>query len=171
MLVEEVSERHYDNLKRAIRSVPVHNVLIIPGDFNAQVGKEDIQYSYHEKTNRNGKILLDLAMEKHLEITNTRFRKRSGKQWTFLRPGNAKSQIDFILVSKKWRNNVKNVETYNSFSNIGSDHRIVTAEIRLSLRKNLEKLKSKKYDWEIFKNNPTLQQAYSVEVINEFDLL
>ena len=101
MSVEQVSERHYDSLKRATESIPVHNVLIISRDFTAQVRKEDVQYSYHEKTNRNGKILLDLAMEKHLEITNTRFRKRSGKQWTFLRPGDAKNQIDFILVSKK----------------------------------------------------------------------
>ena len=135
MSVGEVSEGHYDNLKRAIESVPVHNVLIFTEDFNAQIGREDVQYSYHEKTNRNGKMLLALAMKKHLEITNTRFRKRSGKQWTFLGPEGSKSQIDFILVSKKWRNSVKNVEPYNSFSIIGPDHRIVTAEIRLGFKK------------------------------------
>ena len=73
-------------MKRTIESIPVHNVLMITRDFNAQVGREDVQYSYHEKTNRNGKMFLDLAMEKHLEITITRYRKRSGKQWTFLEP-------------------------------------------------------------------------------------
>ena len=47
-----------------------------------------------------------------------------------------KSQIDFILVNRKWRNSVKNVEPYSSFSSVGSDHRIVTAKVKLSLRSN-----------------------------------
>ena len=111
-------------------------------------------------------MLLDLAMEKHLEITNTRFCKRSGKQWTFLGPGGAKSQIDFILVNKKRRNSVKNVEPYSSFCSIGLDHRIATAEIRTILKKNKKKPKRNDYGWDMFKNNPPLQQAYSVEVRN-----
>ena len=46
----------------------------------------------------------------------------------------AKSQIDFIMIRRKWRNSLKNCETYSSFSRIGSDHRIITAKIKLSLR-------------------------------------
>ena len=76
MSVEEVSEEHYDNFKRALETVPVHNVLIITIDFKALEGRKDVHYSYHEKTNRNDKMLLDLAMEKHLEITNTKQENR-----------------------------------------------------------------------------------------------
>ena len=46
----------------------------------------------------------------------------------------AKSQIDFIMIRRKWRNSLKNCETYKSFRSIGSNHRIITAKIKLSLR-------------------------------------
>ena len=131
-----------------------------------------MRYSYHEKTkNRNGRILLDFTTEKNFEITSTGFHKKVGKQWTFVGPGGAKSQIDFILINKKWRNSVLNVEPYNSFSTVGSDHRIVTARIRLSLRKTKRKQMREEYDWEILKRVPTLQQAFSVEVENHFQCL
>ena len=44
-----------------------------------------------------------------------------------------KSQIDFIIINKKWKNSVKNCRAYNSFNSIASDHRIITADIQLSL--------------------------------------
>ena len=80
----------------------------------------------------NGKLLLDLAEENDLIITNTTFQKRSGKLWTYLSDMNgSKSQIDYILINRKWKNSVKNVEAYSTFSSIGSDHRIVTAELNV----------------------------------------
>ena len=48
---------------------------------------------------------------------------------------NTKSQIDYILISRKCKNSLHNCEAYNSFSSIGSDHRLLTAKIKLSLRK------------------------------------
>ena len=51
-------------------------------------------------------------------------------------PGGYMSQIDYIIIRKKWTNSLLNAEPYNSFSSIGSDHRIMSARIRLSLRAN-----------------------------------
>ena len=45
-----------------------------------------------------------------------------------------KYQIDFITIRRKWRNSLKNCEIYSSANSIGSDHRIITAKIKLSLR-------------------------------------
>ena len=45
----------------------------------------------------------------------------------------SKSQIDYILVNKKLKNSVKNVEAYSSFASAGSNHRIVIARLKLSL--------------------------------------
>ena len=36
---EDEVQQYYDNLCRAVESVPAHNVLIITGDFNARLGK------------------------------------------------------------------------------------------------------------------------------------
>ena len=48
----------------------------------------------------------------------------------------------------KWRNSITNVEAYSTFSSIGSDHRIVSSKVRLSLRANRKKLPRKlRYNW------------------------
>ena len=58
---------------------------------------------------------------------------------------NNKFQIDYILISRKWKNSMHNCEAYNSFSSIGSDHRLLTAKIKLSLRKAKTPARKKKY--------------------------
>ena len=107
---DEIIEGHYDQLRSAIDSIPAHNVLIVVGDFNARIGPEDAKFTYHSETNRNGKYLLELAMEKNFIITNTQFQKRKGKLWTYTSPGGNQYQLDYILVRRKWRNSVKNAE-------------------------------------------------------------
>eukprot|EP00057_Strongylocentrotus_purpuratus_P013705 XP_011668179.1 PREDICTED: uncharacterized protein LOC105440107 [Strongylocentrotus purpuratus] len=67
---EDIIEGHYDNLRRAIDSIPAHNVLLVVGDFNARIGPEDAKYTYHETTNKNGKCLVDMAVEKNLVIAS-----------------------------------------------------------------------------------------------------
>ena len=79
----------------------------------------------------------------------------------------SKSQIDFILINKKWTNSMHNVEAYSSFSSSGSDHRLVTAKIRLSLRMSKSPAKKKSYDWTSLRNTE-LQQLYTVTVRNRF---
>ena len=106
-----------------------------------------------------------------LLATNTQFRKKKGKLWTFQdRALESQRQLDYILVRRKWRNSVQNAEAYNTFSTVGSDHRVVTANMRLSLRtsKNARKVM---YDWKQFTSSPELQQRYTVTVKNRYQVL
>ena len=48
---------------------------------------------------------------------------------------NTKVQIDYILINMKWKNSAMNCEAYSPFEGVSTDHLIVTAKIRLSLRK------------------------------------
>ena len=130
----EVTEEFYNKLKDTVKNVPAHNFLMILGDFNARLAKEDFRYSFHSESNRNGDLLSEFITENQLTVTNTMFQKSKGKYWTFQSPRNDKFQIDYILVRRKWRNSILNSEAFSSFSSVGSDHRIVTAKIRLSLR-------------------------------------
>lgn len=166
------AEEHYSKLTDAIKTVPAHNMLLVVGDCNAHVGADDAPFSFHEQTNRNGKLLLELAQETNLDITNTRFQKKKGKLWTFLSDmSGTKSQIDFILINQKWRNSVRNVEAYNIFSSLGSDHRVLTARVNLSLRISATPPKKVSYDWSSLKSHGDLQQLYTVEVKNRFNEL
>ena len=101
MVDEHIIEGHYDNLRRAINSIPAHNMLLVIGDFNTRVGPEDVRFPFHESTNRNGKYLVDFAIEKNLLVANTYFQKRIGKRWTYISLGGTKCQLDYILVHRK----------------------------------------------------------------------
>ena len=169
--VEDI-ERFYEELRAAVDSVPAHSFLAITGDFNARLGERDALHPYHKITNRNGEFLAEFAKEKELVVTNTLFQKKSGKKWTWMSPSGEKYLIDYILVCKKWKSSVVNTEVYNTFSSIGSDHRIVTMKVRLSLRAPKSKTPARtKYDWRAFSESSELQDRYTLIVRNRFEAL
>ena len=61
------------------------------------------------------------------------FQKANRKLWTWRHPAGHLAQIDYILFRKHWRNTYNDCQAYSSFVNIGSDHNIITAKVRLSL--------------------------------------
>ena len=80
---QEETERFYVDLTSYTRHIPKHNVLVIGGDFNAHLGKENgYIYSFHINTNRNGNMLKNFIHENNLLCLNTHFQKRSGQLWT-----------------------------------------------------------------------------------------
>ena len=164
----ELAGSHYEKLNSVINDIPKHNMIIELGDFNAHLGKEHVRHMYHEHSNSNGNLLHDHALECGLIITNTMYEKRRGKLWTFISDmSGAKSQIDFILVNKKWKNSVKNTEAYSSFSSMGSDHRLLTSRVKLSLRTTKSIPRKKTYDWNTLRNSE-LQNLYTVTVKNRY---
>ena len=127
----------YDELSSLVHSIPKHNMLVIGGDMNAQIGKNgNNKYSLHNMSNRNGQHLTDFMIKNRLTCLNTNYQKKEGKLWTYTYANNSKAQIDYVLINKKWKNSAMNCEAYFSFEGVSFDHRIVTAKIRLSLRKN-----------------------------------
>ena len=162
----------YDELSSLVRSIPKHNVLVIGGDMNAQIGKNgNHKYSLHNLSNRNGQHLTDLTIENRLTFLNTNFQKREGKWWTYAYAINTKAHIDYVFINKKWKNNAVNCEAYFSFMGVSSDHRIVTAKIRLSLRKNATRTTTTiHYDWALL-NNMDIRDKYVIALRNKFDAL
>ena len=162
----------YDELSSLVRSIPKHNMLVIGGDMNAQIGKNgNNKYSLHNTSNRNGQHLTDFMIENRLACLNTNYQKREGKLWTYTYANNTKAQIDYVLINKKWKNSALNWEAYSSFEGVSTDHRIVTAKIRLSLRKNAKRTATTKhYDWALL-NNKDIRDKYVLELKNRFETL
>ena len=160
----------YNELSSLVRSIRKHNLLVIVGDMNTQIGKNgNNKYSLHNTSNRNGQHLTDFMIENRLTCLNTNYQKREGKLWTYTHVNNSKEQIDYVLINKKWKNSAIIYEAYSSFEGVSSDHRIVTAKIRLSLRKNAKRTATTKhYDWAIF-NNRDIRDKYVVELRNRFE--
>ena len=144
----------YDELSSLVRSIPKHNVLVIRGGMNAQIEKNgNNRYSFYHTSNRNGQHLTEFIMENRLTCLNTNYQKREGKLRTNTYANKSKAQIDYVLINKKWKKSAMNCEAYSSFEGVSSDHRIVTAKIRLSLRRNTTQIATTKhYDWVLLNN-------------------
>ena len=109
------AEDFYGELTSLVRQVPKHNILIIRGDFNAKVGKEEgFPFAYHKTTNRNGYYLTNLLNENTLTCLNTRFQKSQSKTRTFTYPNEHKAQLDYIIINNKWKNSAHDCEATQS---------------------------------------------------------
>ena len=79
--------------------------------------------------------------------------------------------IDYILVNCKWKNSVKNTETYSSFESVGCDHRVVTMEVWLSLRATKPPTPNKCYDWKLLRHDEKLRSCFKMELRNRYKQL
>ena len=144
----------YNELSSFLTSIPKHDVLVIGGEINAQIGENvNHKFSLHNSSNRNGEHLTDFTLENKITYLNTKFQKRKGKLWTNSNANNTKTQIDYVFIKKKWNNCALNCETYSSFEGVSSDHWIITAKIRLSLRRNAARTTTTvHYEWSLLYN-------------------
>ena len=166
-------EEFYTTLRTTIEQVPLHNFLVIAGDLNAKLGPDEAKFSFNPKTNRNGEMLIDFLEEFNLYISNTSFMKPKGQMWTFEYPSGERAQLDYVIFRKKWRNSVKDSRAYSSFSSVGSDHRIVSSTVKLSLRlsKKAKPHPMKTIDWKEVSTNIDMSKQFTLDVYNKFQSL
>ena len=127
--------------------------------------------AFHQMVYRNGEHLQLFLMDIDFISWRIIFRKK-GKLWTHLHQNGAKSQLDYIIVDKKWATSAKNCEAYYTLQGVHSDHRIVTSKIQVRLRANKKKEASKTpYDWSQLVNNPDVCKHYTLAVRNRFQAL
>ena len=138
---DEEVESFYEDVQVATDRAKAHFTVIM-GDFNAKVGKKverETAIGNHGIGTRNerGQMLVEFAEARSLHIMNTFYKKRTNRKWTWKSPSGIVNEIDFILTDR--RDIVKNVGVINKV-NVGSDHRMVRSEIKLSLRMERKKL-------------------------------
>jgi len=176
---EQEKDIFYAELERANSYASPHDLLLVGGDFNARVGQDSHEISprvvgkhgFHDISNANGERLRDFCEAAHLHISSTRFPHPKKRLWTWTHPTGVKAHLDHILCSRKWHNSVRNCRSYDSV-NLDSDHRIISANIAISLRvprKNGPRIQ--RPDWNKLSSDPVLQQQYLVEVSNLFQAL
>ena len=110
---DEEKEHFASDLKRALEAIPPHNIVIMLGDFNGQIGKDyhEVlphivgQYAFHDETNEIGQRLIDLCQSHSMHPANTRFNHRKNRQWTFELANQALKepckQLDHVLINSK----------------------------------------------------------------------
>lgn len=177
---ERMKDVFYHDLEELICSIPPHTVIILAGDFNARIGMDSHESNprivgpncYHAATNHNGVRLLKLCESTNLRPAHTHFGNRRSRLATFhpVNPEHPMTQIDHIMINTKWWKSIKSCRAFNTID-IGSDHKVVTAHFRLSLRAT----KCPPNDRCKFNNeklaDPNVRAAFNVELSNRFNLL
>jgi len=145
---DEEKEDFYSLLEFTLKGIPRHCIIILLGDFNAKIGKEECfktttgSNSLHQLSNNNGCRLIELATGKGLKIKNTTFPHKEIHKGTWRSPdGRYINQIDHILVNARFSNSVLIIRTFRG-AECGSDHFLVVGRLKMKLKK-IEKRKEK----------------------------
>lgn len=142
------SDTFYINLQDTVDKVPKGDMLMIVGDFNARVGKQDRQEPGNvigphtvDNTNENGKRLIDFCNINNLIVANTFFQHKAIHQASWMHPGKKVwHMLDYTLVNRKFRSSVEDVRVHRTVAGtIGTDHHLLRSKVKIHLKSRKKK--------------------------------
>ena len=141
------------------------------GDFNARLGPDSVNFTFNDHTNRNDEKHFYLMEEYGLFSANNYFMKPKSHLWTYESPKGDRSQLDYMLFRKKWKNSIHNSRSFSSFTTTFT--RVVSSFVQLSLRssKKARPHPMKCFDWKEVAMEKVLSQNFSLEVYNRLHSL
>lgn len=130
----------YETLALSLNELNRGEIIVLMGDFNAQVGSDNSGLEHimgkHGLGNRNdnGDRFIELCQQNKLVIGGTIFPHKFVHKYTWSQPGirGARNQIDHIGISKEWRRSLLDVRTRRG-ADAHSDHELLVAVIQLRL--------------------------------------
>ena len=142
---DETKDGFYDVLDQTISSAQHQSVVMVVGDFNAQVASNlnlphvKGKWSPKQTTTDNGFRMIDFAEKHKLFISSTAFKHKAAHLYTWISPNHTRTQIDHFLISRRFMSSVRDVRSYWGL-NFGSDHALVKATFNLKLKINSNKI-------------------------------
>ena len=145
-------EDFYATLQINIDTVAKQGIISIMGDWNVKVGKDHEtlgstigKFGYGKMNDRGGRLLY-FCKENSFIVSNTPFKHKPFRKWTWTSPDHkSKNMIYLILIRYRWRSAVENTRSFQSVD-IGSDHSLVLAMIRVKLKIEMKDLRRKKWN-------------------------
>jgi hypothetical protein len=108
-----------EELGRVFDKFPRYDMTLLLGDFNANVGRENIfkptigNESLHEIGNDSGVRVVNFATSKNLVVKSTMFPHRKIHKYTWTSPqGITHSQTDHGLIDKRWHSSILDVRSF-----------------------------------------------------------
>ena len=116
---------------------------------------------------------MDFCARHDLVIGGTIFPHKDCHKVTWVSPDHkTENQIDHVAIGRKWRRSLLD-ETNKRGADIGSDHHLVVAKIKLKIQayKRRAQHPSKRYDISRLEEDETVQEHFKLELANRFQLL
>ena len=112
--------------------------------------------------NEAGKKLIEFCQENTLVIASTLFQQHKRRLYTWTSPGGQhRNQIDYIIFGQRWRSSIQSAKTRPE-ADCGSDHELLSAKIRLKLKKVGKITRPLRYDLN------QIPFDYTMKVSNKF---
>jgi endonuclease/exonuclease/phosphatase family metal-dependent hydrolase len=155
----------YDRLDKECSNVPKYDILVLLGDFNAKVGKDDFlrhvagKHSLHNETSENRKLLSQLAEGNRLTNKSICFENKNIHKGTWKVPSSGVvNQIDHVLVSRRHASSIVDVRSARG-PNCDSDQYLVKALLRERLADAGSGKGPKRGRWDVEKLRQQLEIA------------
>ncbi|XP_055379626.1 uncharacterized protein LOC129610878 [Condylostylus longicornis] len=164
----------YNKLEDVCGRVNKYDTLMIMGDLNAKIGKEDFlgnvagRHTLHEETSPNGLRLCQLAESTNTYIMSTYFNHKKIHKGTWKIPGTSNTnQIDHILINKRRISSCEDIRVYRT-PNCDSDHYITVVKYKHRISKCGRVARTRQKKWDIDKlKNEAYKERYKC-VLNNF---
>ena len=140
---EAVKDAFYESLDAVLTETPKSDKIILLGDFNARVGRDNrlwggvIGKNGLGNVNANGVRLLSLCAEHGLTITNTLFRQLNKYKGSWQHPRSKHWHlIDYVIVRAEDQKNVHLTRAVTGADGCWSDHRLIRSRMTLHMSRS-----------------------------------
>uniref|UniRef100_A0A0L8G2B7 Endonuclease/exonuclease/phosphatase domain-containing protein n=1 Tax=Octopus bimaculoides TaxID=37653 RepID=A0A0L8G2B7_OCTBM len=136
---EENIHAFYEELRSSIISVPLNEKLVVLGDFNARVGRDNSAWNVLGrygigKVNKNGLHLLQMCSELGLAVGNTFFHHKLKHKATWIHPRSKQGHmIDLLLTQKSDLHDLCSLRVLRG-ADCDTDHKMVRAKFKFRVR-------------------------------------
>lgn len=122
------------------------------------------------RMNENGEFFTEFCGNNNLVIGGTLFQHKEIHKLTWVSPGGRdKIQIDHIAINGKWKRSLQDIRVKRG-ADVGSDHHLVSANIKLTLMNVPPKSLIRRIDTGKLKDN-NVRQDFRLELKNRFQVL
>ena len=123
-----------------LNGIPHIDKLLLIGDFNARIGRENdtwpLVMGKHGigKCNSNGKLLLALCSEFELIVTNTKFKQKDERKTTWMHPRSKHWHMtDFIITRCRVKMDIHSTRVMRG-ANCWTDHQMLRSKLAFRIR-------------------------------------
>ncbi|XP_046991948.1 uncharacterized protein LOC124598308 [Schistocerca americana] len=135
---EDTKNQFYHQLNSTLSKIPIQDKLILLGDFNARVGRDnrfwrDVMGKQGVgNCNANGLLLLGLCAEHELFISNTQFRLRNRYKTTWMHPRSKHWHlIDYVITRQRDKKDILITKAALNIDECWTDHRLLVSRLRV----------------------------------------
>ena len=139
-LSKDNKEAFYNQLTSVLRGIPHTDKLLLIGDFNARIGRDNDKWPLvmgkHGigKCNSNGELLLALCSEFELIVTNTMFKQKDERKTTWMHPRSKHwHMIDFIIMRCRDKMDIHSTRAMRG-ANCWTDHQMLRSKVAFRIR-------------------------------------